>query len=88
MCASCYRKNGKGQLTWNCPHSEKLNYSMGMCQTCYFLDYKKKRALKQKQKLEEEASAEKAKIDPTEKVNDIGNDNCVAEAESVIQRLD
>ena len=41
---------------------------MGMCQTCYFLDYKKKRALKQKQKLEEEAFAEKAKIDSAQPV--------------------
>jgi len=32
---------------------------MGMCQTCYFLDYKKKRALKQQQKQATETSAVK-----------------------------
>ena len=43
MCASCYRKNGRGQLTWACKHTERLNYSMGMCQTCYLADYNKRR---------------------------------------------
>jgi len=32
---------------------------MGMCQTCYFLDYKNKRALKQQQKQPTETSAVK-----------------------------
>ena len=38
---------------------------MGMCQTCYFLDYKKKRALKQQQKEATETSAVKV-LDPEE----------------------
>lgn len=54
MCASCYRKNGRGQLTWACKHTERLNYSMGMCQTCYLADYNKRRN-KTKKKEEEQA---------------------------------
>lgn len=53
MCASCYRKNGRGQLTWNCKHKDRLNYSMGMCQTCYLSDYNKRRN-KTKKKFEEQ----------------------------------
>ena len=54
MCASCYRKNGRGQLTWNCKHAERLNYSMGMCQTCYLSDYNKRRNKTKKKEQEEQ----------------------------------
>ena len=43
MCSSCYRKYGRNQNAWNCPHSDRLLYSMGMCQTCYLSDYHKVR---------------------------------------------
>lgn len=41
MCSSCYRKYGRNQNAWNCPHVDRLLYSMGMCQTCYLSDYHK-----------------------------------------------
>jgi hypothetical protein len=31
MCSSCYRKFGRNQLAWNCEHTDRLNYSVGMC---------------------------------------------------------
>jgi len=63
MCASCYRKNGRGQLTWNCKHKDRLNYSMGMCQTCYLSDYNKRRN-KTKKKLEEQIDKSVKSISP------------------------
>ena len=41
MCSSCYRKYGRSQNATKCPHSDRMLYSMGMCQTCYLADYHK-----------------------------------------------
>jgi hypothetical protein len=56
MCASCYRKSGRTQLTWACAHKTRLNYSLGMCQSCYLGNYNKRRNLKAKEKSVESVS--------------------------------
>ena len=57
MCSSCYRKYGRNQTAWACPHKDRLLYSMGMCQTCYLSDYHK-RKVTSAIKAEEEMAAE------------------------------
>jgi len=43
MCSSCYRKFGRNQNATRCGHTDRLLYSMGMCQTCYMADYHQRR---------------------------------------------
>jgi len=57
---------------------------MGMCQTCYFLDYKKKRALKQQQKQATETSAVKVLEEDEETRADQIKKVLALNAESVI----
>jgi len=39
MCSVCYHRFGRRKLAWNCEHTQRFNYSKGLCQPCYLRNY-------------------------------------------------
>lgn len=41
MCSNCYHSKGRVKKPWNCPHTTKTHYALGLCQNCYQMNYTK-----------------------------------------------
>lgn len=55
-------------MAWNCKHKDKLNYSMGLCQTCYLNDYHHRRVKAREAKGDE--SCESVSIASINQINE------------------
>ena len=45
MCSNCYHSKGRIKKPWNCPHTNKTHYALGLCQNCYQMNYIKKQSV-------------------------------------------
>ena len=58
MCKNCYSSKGRRKQAYDCSHSDRANYALGMCSKCYYKFYNKKLRLKEAEEISKEYSKE------------------------------